>query len=324
MAITYTPQNQAPQQPMPQPQAYQQQPVMPTPNQTADGRVIPDCLALDSQTMKNLKNSYRASAAANEIVLVDGVVRFCHITRRIEGEALREENSRRKNLGRLMSQNPYVDCPITNASVRFADPANPTNAELLVASCFYKNKDGEACYTAEASFYPNSKQQMPYIGLKNTDDPADASYIQVYPKEEPVNGTPVTLVLHTYENRHQGGTSIGFNGVLVNTHDDSVFGYGAGGIRRDVEALRARGILLTPTAQKDPLYDPESEEGQLIANGTASMANDFGVQPTAEPVVPVYQPQPQMPAPADYQQPYQQPAAPVTPFFPQGGQSIVQ
>lgn len=292
MPINYT--NQNPQAPVPGP-------VPPMPSATyPSGNYTPAPAAPAATSAKPDPKELRNQMQPNEYVLVQGTLMFSHLVRRLEGDALAKENARIQQFGRNPYAMPVMKATLMNPKVIYKDPNQPTAAELYTESTVYisnsKSNPGP-CMNIESQ-----AKTHPYFAVA-TDETAK-SFKQVYPKDDPANGTPAIIVYNTYSSHSSVNRNI--NGVLILTPEPT-WGM-ASGITRDTQALINFGITLQPTADPNATYDENSPEAAAIAAQTNDMGRDMGQMPFQQPSVGL-----NTPAPATA--PMGVPAAPVVPNF---------
>lgn len=293
MPIDYTKQNQQMPGSNPMP------PMTPAPYPA--GNYTPAPAAPVATDNKPDPKELRSQMQPNEYILVQGILMFSHIVNRLEGKALEEENRRRENLGRNPFNGPAMKATLMNPKVIYKDPNQPTAAERYTDTCTYISNSQSTpgpCLSLESQ-----AKSHPYVAVA-TDETAK-SFKQVYPKDDPANGTPVIVVYNTYSSR--SGVNRNINGILILTPDPS-WGIVSSGITRDTPALADFGITLQPTTPPDATYDETSPEAVAMAAQTNSMSRDMGQMPFQQQPVGI-----NTPAPATA--PMGMPAAPVVPNF---------
>lgn len=333
MAISYTPNPQGQQ--MPQPQAQPQVPQQPqAPQPQSSGfnlNVIPDCNTMDLAQLKQLRNYYRPLMQAREMILVKGTLEFRnHIVSPLDGDELAQENDRLASLNRLTHDRAGFHIQITNAEIIPSNPAQYTAAECLILAQMFKrrqneyNPDPKPCW----DFYTTATGRNPWIAI--AEDDSMTKFKQVYPKQEPVAGTDVIVVLSTYDSTQQRGrVNLGLNGVLICSTDDArVFSSAASSaINRDATRLmQDRGILITPrpeSTEESGVFDENSPEAQQMAESTRPFGEDAAtVASVAQGIAPQQTVPVAEPAQPTYAAPAAQPSIPWAPAPESGG--IVQ
>ena len=280
----------------------QQTPAAPTPSAPySTGNYTPAPAAPAMPDNKPTSQELRDQMQPNEYVLVQGNLMFSHIVNRLTGKALDEENARRVSRGKTKFANPALKATLMNPKVLYKDPSNPTAAELYTDSCVYISNSQ---YTPGPCIGIESQAKShPYIAVA-TDETAK-TFKQVYPKDDPTNGTPVILIYNTYSSQNHVNRNL--NGILILT-PEPVWGM-ANGITRDTQALVNFGIMLQPTAQPDATYDETSPEALAMNAQSNSMSRDMGQMPFQQ------QQSVSLDTPAPATVPMGAPSAPVVPNF---------
>lgn len=142
-------------------------------------------------------------------VLVRGNVTFSRITRRLEGEELKNDQARRRTRGQIPIDKPYVTISICNATIVPKVPNTLTPDEQYVAERFYTSQKPEK---PGMNFTIDSKSQyLPYISQVKEGNPREVD--QVKPLGEPATGLDVVLVLRIFQSSNYGG--MGRKGVTL-------------------------------------------------------------------------------------------------------------
>ena len=299
--------NQAPQM--------QPQPMMPA--QAPMQVQVPDPMNMDKAQLKQLKNYYGAMRQPGETFFVEGDVVFSpHVVNVLQGDELAKYNERRGS--NYPTTSPCREITIENVQIHNTDGHALTAAECYVLASCYKPQVSEYNPNPTPTYHyeTTAVARSPYFAIQD----ADGSFTRTYPTHELARGLHVILVLRTYTSKQSSGVNMGLNGILIcgATAEEAFADFGDT-FARDVEALRAHGIILNPATNDAPAtYEPGSPEA--IAQDEASYPMPgTPVQPQMPvPPAPAPEPYPQVP---NYATAAQRPAIPWTPA---NGGSIVQ
>lgn len=329
MSISYTPDQMQPQQPMPQ-MTQAQMPAQQAQPQQQSGMfnldVIPDCITMAPEQMKMLRDYYRRRMVPHELIIVKGTLEFRnHIVKPLDGEELEQENARLANVGRLTHDRPGFQIQITNAEVVPQTAGEFTNGERFIMAQMFKrraneyNPDPKPCWDK----YTAAVSRNPWIAM--AEDETMTKFVQVYPKAEPTSGTPVMIVLSTYESKQMPGRiDTGINGILICATDEkAVFTGNSNAIARDAaRIMQERGILITPRPESDDevgVFDADSPEAKQMAEQTRPFEGSDAATAVSATQASAPQPEPAQPI---YSTPATQPTIPWAPNPGNGG--IVQ
>lgn len=147
-----------------------------------------------------------------KLILVNGILDYCHITSLIQGEELKKLNERNVAHGWQPKNRPHTKAAVRNASVIMQNPNEPTIEERYISERLYtspQNPEKNYCYTAE-----NSGTNLPWVGVIRTGTTNIVDQIQ--PEGELAAGLNVTLVLRVYKPKSQLNNGVSLDGVIVN------------------------------------------------------------------------------------------------------------
>lgn len=264
-------------------------------------------------------------------ILVRGKIGFSRITSRIEGADLAKSDQRKVQNGMRAVGKPHTTMTLSEPTVLFGNPQQPTYAENFVQERFYISKK-----------YPERGMQYTIISKGNNlpiiavPEENGQGFAQDTSGRELANGLDVTVQLRVYKIPTEENRGLSLDAVFAN---EPVRYYSPGGLNLD--NLAARGLVFTtppravradqatstgpvptedfeddlPLPQAAPAQGgayaqpqqpggyPQQQQGAHQGYQQAPQAQPGGYQPQA----PQGQPQPQMQQPG-YQQPQQQQA----------------
>ena len=135
---------------------------------------------------------------------VRGVVEYSIITKRLEGAELDADNARKSQFGMMAESKPHSRLTISQASVVYADPANPTIGEQFISQKFYESKKApgkKAMFNAV-----NKSYSLPDIYARDDSDPT--KLIPTCLDAELAAGMKVTLLMRIFPTKMNKGVSL--------------------------------------------------------------------------------------------------------------------
>lgn len=139
---------------------------------------------------------------AGDTFVVRGKTSYPKLTRVIEGEELQEEIKRSTQQGRVPITNPHSYTTLTDASIEFANPNQPTTAELYAQERLFQNKDGKICYSAI-----RKSQTLAEYGIVDPNDYTKIHQIYLDPDRMLASGLEVKCYFRIFDTKagmHKG------------------------------------------------------------------------------------------------------------------------
>lgn len=200
------------------------------------------------------------------IFMVKGNLSFSRLISRIDGEELARDIERRKANKGIPIETPYTTATITNATVVYKDPQNPTNEERYAEESIYAGKADGRMFTGV-----NKGTVLPSIAMmKGTND----AY-EVEPEGELAPNLPVILVMKVFAGKMNNG--VGLDGVIVL----SDIQYYKGGNSALADELKSRNINYHALNAAVPVAPAETQAPQAFmpAPTPAAAQNEFQPAP---------------------------------------------
>lgn len=201
------------------------------------------------------------SVESGSVVYINGTVDFSRITKRLEGEELAADNTRRVANGLRPMDKPYTSLSIHNAAIAYANPAQPTLAEQCLAERLYTAKNQSRSGLSYTGI--NKSKFMPEIYCRNSITSTELE--AVVPEGELASGTNVTLVMRFFKTKQNNGVSL--DAIIVN---EKPVRYGT--VNSLTTALQSRGFTVMPAT-----------EGNVDAYRAGLAANAAPAQTTVAP-----------------------------------------
>lgn len=213
-------------------------------------------------------------------VWVKGKVAYSHITKFIEGEALRRENQRRANRGQIQAQKPYTTIGITEAQILPASQTGLSLEEQYVQSKFYTKQDVPGVYNYQ---HENKSPYLPRVSQLR--EGTTNVYDQITPEGELASGVSVILIMETFASKSFGGkVGLGLNQIMV---CEPIRYYNGAGL---ASAMAERGMTYNALS-------PE-EDRKAVTPKTAAPEAASETPAAAAPASPTGNPYQNTPAPA--------------------------
>lgn len=257
------------------------------------------------------------SVPANSEIYLNGVIDFSHISTRLDGDELKDDNTRRIANRLRAIDKPHSRISITHAYVAYADPNNPTLGEQYVAERLYdsqKHPEKGKCYTAL-----NKSRNLPEVYRRDDANATQLDPVTLTPGSEPASGLNVTLLLRTFATNQNNGISL--DAVIINEKNirfagsvtaNSLMSRGLQISNNAISAADVTAQLNAPAAAPAPAPTAVPAPTQTYAQPQPAAAPYMTAPVAAAPVpaAPVAQPAP-APAPVAYAPAPVAPAAPV-------------
>lgn len=229
------------------------------------------------------------------VINVTGTVSYCHIAKKIEGDALVKENARRAKLGIAPADKPYYSLNIANPIVGTNPEKDPTGIATRylqdqIKTQMKNNVSSTMYYGTSSSPFAPQISMADGRGIADNDHPL---------QDELANGSNVTVGIRFFQVQKGVGIGCGIDYVIINDPEPKFYKGGGSAL---AEALAATGVT----------YQPPQDE-QNVAEAPAQPT--AVPQPAPQPEVPVQnvtQPQAVDPMAGNPQQNYAQ-----GPFNPQ-------
>lgn len=146
----------------------------------------------------------------NELVIVKGKLNFSRLSKQIAGEALAQENARRKQQGRPTIDRPFTTVTIDQAQILPKNPSQMTVTEAYVQGRFYASKSSRSL--GGMSFTVNNKTRaLPHVGLM---DLGTGVIDEIKLESDLDGGLDVILVLRSFAGQ-QGNNGVSLDWVII-------------------------------------------------------------------------------------------------------------
>lgn len=246
---------------------------------------------------------------------IRGKVTWSRIRARIEGEALKRENERRKARNQQTTDKPFTQITVCDAQIVPLDPSGQTLTpeEIYAVERMFDGKAGR-CYTGESK-----GKYLPDVGIYNQQT-RDVTWLTSM-EGELASGMDVTVIMSAFEGKPNNG--FGLQAVICN---EPIRYFGKQPLTPRLNAYAMYNITSAPTPRNDvasaadDIATPDEMDPAL-----AGMMPPPGGRPVSAPQGNAfdagqqsagYYPQQAQPAPAGYYPPQTQPQPPVAPTQP--------
>lgn len=228
----------------------------------------------------------------NELVVVKGKLNYSRLAKQIAGEALAQEDARRRQHGRPTMGRPFTTITIDQAQIVPKNPSQLTPTEIYVQESFYTSESarsqGGMSYTAN-----NKSRFLPHIGLM---DMNTGMINEIKLDGELDSGLDVIIVMRSFAGQ-QGNNGVSLDWVITNElryyarggSIDSILGLiGAAGVKTIAsEPKTIESGASVPSVSPDafdndlPFKEPEPVQ---TASAPVMGSNPFSSnQPVAQP-----------------------------------------
>lgn len=206
------------------------------------------------------------------VFMVRGKLTYSRLTRKIDGEELKESIRREQQMGtKFPTTVPHTIAQICDAQIvpnNSLDPDTTAKVNTYLNYALYQSRSaGSTGYTLRVVNTGN----IPWVCARQP----DGTLKQVALEQELANGQIVTLVLNVYASKTYTNKGLGITGIIV---ESPTVAYYAGGL--DAQ-LRAAGIIFSsPLVPQEQINNPTAATPQETAMTTQTVA------PMAPPVTP--------------------------------------
>lgn len=194
--------------------------------------------------------------------VVVGKTNYPRLTRVLEGEELAEEIKRATQQGRIPVTTPHCYTTLVDAYIEFADPTQPTSAELYAQERLFQNKDGRVCFSAY-----RKNASLPNFGIIDPANPSNVTQIYLDSHKNLANDILVKCYFRIFDGKagmHKGvslDTVVFQEPVKYYEFDNSK------------EQLAGRGLVWNPT---EPPVQQNPVEPAYAQNAQAMNQNNMG------------------------------------------------
>jgi hypothetical protein len=145
------------------------------------------------------------SVPDNSTMYLRGVVDYSFITKRLEGAELDADNARKARFGMMPESKPHSRLIISQTSIAYSDPANPTIGEQFISQKFYQSKKSPG-KNAMFCGINKSSYSLPEVYTRDESDPT--KLIPIVPEFELAPGMKVTLLIKVFPTKANKGVSL--------------------------------------------------------------------------------------------------------------------